>query len=553
MEPDEKVIKILVDEGKVDKKALIPIYKIHTTNKEPLEKLVIRFNLVGKKDMLEAKSRVFGGDPIILDPENIDIEVAKTIPQAMAKKYCLVCPRKTEDGKMLIAMHNPGDTFALEYVQMRTGIDVQPYIALLTDLEDAWTAVYAEDKKRRHPFFKDAPKNRKIRKIPSKLSLPGFKRTLLITEDVGKTQKAIKEATDIIREKTVEDDRFQETIDTIQKELEVFAILSHSGTILNSVMNEQEVIRKILETGAKICRAQGASILITQDQTLYFKEAIGPKSSELKKVRIPLSESSIAGWVAINKKPVSINNVESDERHFKGIDEMLHMKTQSVACVPLMWGDEVLGVMEAVNKQEGSFDQKDLDYLNILASQASVALHNAVLIEKFQNFYMEVVEILIECLESLDPVGRDHALQVARISAAIARELEVDEDEYESICYAAFLHDIGKIKCDENDIACHCVKGAQILSHIDFFQTFVPYVKYHHENFDGTGLPEGLSGQDIPLGARILAIADGFSMGRIKSPDMPPNEFLDQFLENFGSKYDPDLKEIFLKAHESGM
>lgn len=552
MEKDEQLIKILVDEGKIDKKKLVPIFKIHNTNKEPLEKLIISFKLVDKKEVLKVKARVYQGDPIMLDPDNIDKETAKTIPQAMAKKYNLICPRKTDDGKMVIAMHDPGDTFALEYVQMRTGIDVKPYLALLVDIENAWGEVYAEEKKKRHPFFKDRPQTaRVIKQIPKILTLPGYTKTAFEEETEGekKTRRVFKEAATLISKETGEGQHWNKVADSIQNELKAYSILSKSGTILNSMLNEEAVIHKILETAAQITDAQGASILITEEQTLYFKEVVGTKSQELKQVRIPLNESSIAGWVAIHKIPVAVDNVNKDPRHYKGIDKMLDMETSNVACVPLMWGEESLGVMEAVNKNEGVFGDKDLDYLKILASQASVALHNAILMERFQNFYMEVVEILIECLESMDPLGRDHALQVARLTAGMARELDVDEDEFESLCYAAFLHDIGKIKCpDDEDKSCHSLKGAQMLTHIDFFRNFVPYVKYHHERFDGSGVPEGLSGDSIPLGARILAIADGFSMGRMKRPDIPEDVFIEQFAGFFGQAYDPELKEVFLKA-----
>lgn len=552
LDKDEQIIKELVDEGKIDKKKLVPIFKIHKTNKEPLEKLIISFKLAEKQDVLKVKARVYQGEPIMLDVNNIDREVAKVIPQAMAKKYNLICPRKTDDGKMVIAMHDPSDTFALEYVQMRTGIDVKPYLALLVDIEGAWGEVYSEEKKKRHPFFKDRPQTaRTIKKIPKILTLPGYTKTTFEEETEGekKTRRVLKEATALISKKTGEEEHWNKVADSIQNELKAYSILSRSGTILNSMLNEEVVIHKILETAAQITNAQGASILITEEQTLYFKEVVGPKSQELKQVRIPLNESSIAGWVAIHKTPVAVDNVTRDPRHYKGIDKMLDMETNSVACVPLLWGDEALGVMEAVNKNSGVFGDKDLDYLKILASQASVALHNAILVDQFQNFYMEVVEILIECLEAMDPLGRDHALQVARLTAALARELNVDDDEFESLCYAAFLHDIGKIKCpDDDDKSCHSLKGAQMLAHIDFFKSFVPYVKYHHERFDGSGVPEGLSGEDIPLGARILAIADGFSMGRMKRPDIPEDIFIEQFSEFFGQAYDPELKDVFLKA-----
>jgi len=550
MEPDERVIKMLVDEKIVEKKALIPVFKIHKTNKEPLEKLVVKLNVADREKVLDIKTRVYGGEPLLINLEEIDPETAKTIPQAMAKRYNLLCLKKTEEGQVLIAMHDPGDSFALEYVQMRTGIkNMKIYTSLLSDLEDAWDLVYAE-KTKQHPFFKKKPeKTRIIKKIPKKLELPGYKTFLHEkgedTRIIGKEKKTeVKPPEEVLN-----GNQLKSMVDSIKRELNILSILSHSANVLNSTMDGEEIILKLLETASKICNSQGASILILEDNTLYFKEAIGEKSNELKLLRIPLSEKSIAGWVAIHKKPLLVNDALDDPRHYKGVDEALHFQTTNVACVPLLWGNDVLGVMEVVNKTNGQFCRKDLEYLIILASQASVALHNANLMEQFHNFYLEVVEILIDCLESLDPMGRDHALRVARLTSAIAKQLPVTEEEYESLCYAAFLHDIGKIKCeDENDIKCHAEMGAQMLSHIKFFNSIIPFIKYHHERYDGKGSPEGLSGEEIPLGARILAVVEGYYEARSVNPELNDEEFMEGFMEEFGNAYDPNLKEVFLDS-----
>ncbi|MCD4783669.1 MAG: HD domain-containing protein [Candidatus Eremiobacteraeota bacterium] len=552
MELDERVIKMLVDEKIVEKKALIPVFKIHKTNKEPLEKLVVKLNIADKEKVLDIKTRVYGGEPLLLDNEKIDIETAKTIPQAMAKRYNLICLEKTDEGQVLIAMHNPGDSFALEYVQMRTGIkDMKIYTALLSDLEDAWDFVYTE-KSKHHPFFKKKPeRTRIIRKIPKKLELPGYK-TFLRDKIESTTVIGGNKKTEITPpEEALNGDKLKTMTESIKKELNILSILSHSANVLNSTMDGEDIILELLETASRICNSQGASILILEDKILYFKEAVGEKSNELKLLQLPLNEKSIAGWVAIHKKPLLVNDTLNEPMHYKGVDEALHFTTTNVACVPLLWGTDVLGVMEVVNKTEGQFDDKDLEYLIILASQASVALHNASLLDQFHNFYLEVVEILIDCLESLDPVGRDHALRVARLTSAMAKQIPVTEEEYESLCYAAFLHDIGKIKCeDENDMQSHAEKGAQILSHIKFFNSIIPLIKYHHEKYDGTGIPEGLSGEKIPLGARILAVAEGYYEGRNMNPDLSGEEFLESFKEEFGIAYDPDLKEIFLNSIE---
>jgi putative nucleotidyltransferase with HDIG domain len=313
------------------------------------------------------------------------------------------------------------------------------------------------------------------------------------------------------------------------------------------------VVRKILETGLQICDGEGASILMLEEDKfhLYFREALGAKSSEIKSIRIPLNDQSIAGWVVINRAPVAVNDASQDPRHYKEVDKAIDFETHNLACVPIMWGEEAIGVLEVVNKRKGQFNEKDLEYLGILANQAAVALHNSMLIEQFQNFYMEVVEILIDCLESLDPVNKYHAIEVARLTSALAKEVRLTGDDYENLCYAGFLHDLGMIKVSQENWKDHPVLGAMMLSHIKFFQQIAPLVRHHHERFDGTGFPDGLSGESIPVGARILAVAEGYIEGRSRKGELTDEEFTREFLGRFGTAYDPGLKLAFIAVIEN--
>lgn len=550
MDNDEKLMRLLVSEDKIKKEKLIPIYKIHSTNKEPLEKLAAQFKLIDRETLINAKAKIYGGEPYLINLSEIDLEIAKSIPQAMAKRYNLICPGKTPEGKIKIALHNPGDSFALEYVQMRTGLEVEPYLALLSEIEDAWSYIYAEKKKFQHPFFnQDTSKVKKVKVIPSKLTIPGLSKSETSSSIEEAPNLRIHKAADAIIEQNQEDKKISQAVDSIKRESEVLSILAKTASDINSQTDEQLIIYKLLETALKICKTSGASIIMLQDETLYFKEAVGPGSETLKKISFPLNEVSIAGWTAINKTPLIVNDVNKDERHYKKVDKTLDYETKNILCVPLLWGSDVLGVMEVVNKIDGSFDEKDQEYLEILASQASIALRNALLIDQFQNFYHEVVEILIDCLESLDPISREHSLKVARLTSAIAKNQDLSETEYELLCYSAFLHDIGKIKCGgKKDKKLHALMGAQMLSNIKFFIPLAPYVKYHHEKYDGTGVPEGLQGDEIPLGARILAVSEGYFEDLSTHWDLPPEEVTEKFLQKFGSCYDPALKESFIKG-----
>jgi len=549
MTSDEKIIKLLVDTGKVEKKALVGVFKIHNANHAPLEKLVVDLKVVSRQDVLEAKARIFGAEPYLIDVNKINMDIAKNIPQAMAKRYMLICPGLDENGRMIIAMHDPSDTFALEYVQVRTGKEVRPYVALLADLENAWDRIYMSELMAKKMMAKKIEEPKSLRRvIPEKLIIPGLSsKSTVIVENPEKAQSEIRHATEMMREKARDDSSLNTVVDSIQNELNVLSILSHAVGILNSVTDENEVVKRILETGLKVCNAEAGSILMLEEgkQFLYFKESVGPKSNELLKVKVPLNEESIAGWVALNRMPLAVNSPKEDPRHYKAIDNLVRFETKNLAAVPLTWGGELIGVMEIINTADGDFSEKDIEHLNILAFQASVALHNSLMIEQLKNFYLEVVEILIDCLEIIDPMTRDHSVNTARIAAAIAKEINLSGKEYENIMYGAFLHDIGKIKVSSEKMENHPMEGAQMLSHVTFFRDIIPIVRHHHEKYDGSGYPDGLAGENIPLGARIIAIAEGYLEMKRDNPDMPDDELLKEFLTRFGSVYDPNFRQAF--------
>lgn len=554
MEPDEKIIKMLVDTGKVRKKDLISVFKIHKANKAPLEKLVVELGVAKEEDVMEVKAGIFNARPYFIDLEKIDKDVAKQIPKAMAERYLLICPEETPEGKLVIAMHDPNDSFALEYVQMRTGKEIEPYVTLLADLDNAWDEIYAESKKKKHPFFKKSVRKIPKRKIiPEKLSLPGLSsRSRVVVNDSEKVRSQMQEATEKLHEKARDDEKCLEMFKSVRNEIDVLSTLSRSVGFLNSKLSEQEVVTRILETGLKVCNADGASILMKEEDDfhLYFREALGPRSNQLKTIRIPLNDQSIAGWVLLNETPLAVSDVSDDPRHYKKVDKTIDFTTHNLACVPLKYGDEVVGVLEIVNKKDGDFNEKDLEYLTILADQASVALRNSIIMDQFQNFYMEVVEILIDCLETLDPYNRSHALEVARLSSAIAKEAHMSGNAYENLCYAAFLHDLGMIKVTEENIEEHPVHGARMLSQIKFFSEVAPIVRHHHERYDGQGYPDGFAGESIPMGARILAVVEAFMEGRSQDTYENDREYLQNFLSLFGTAFDPNLKLAFMSAVE---
>ncbi len=189
-------------------------------------------------------------------------------------------------------------------------------------------------------------------------------------------------------------------------------------------------------------------------------------------------------------------------------------------------------------------------------------------VEKLNRMYLSTVETLATAIDAKDEVTHGHIRRVQGAALALAREIGVtDEQTLKAIEAAALLHDTGKIAVPEHilnkpgkltpaefaKMKLHAPIGAEILSSIEFPYPVVPIVRHHHENWDGTGYPDGLKGTDIPLGARILSVVDCFdalTSDRPYRPRMTDEQALAILKERRGTMYDAVVVDTFMSAHE---
>jgi putative nucleotidyltransferase with HDIG domain len=189
-------------------------------------------------------------------------------------------------------------------------------------------------------------------------------------------------------------------------------------------------------------------------------------------------------------------------------------------------------------------------------------------VEKLNRMYLSTVETLATAIDAKDEVTHGHIRRVQGAALALAKEVGVtDEESLKAIEAAALLHDTGKIAVPEHilnkpgklteaefaKMKLHAPIGADILSAIDFPYPVVPIVRHHHENWDGTGYPDGLTGTEIPLGARILSVVDCFdalTSDRPYRPRMTDEQALAILSERRGRMYDPVIVDAFISAHD---
>ena len=329
------------------------------------------------------------------------------------------------------------------------------------------------------------------------------------------------------------------------------------------------LLNKIIQYAAKIVEGEAASILLLnkEKRELYFKASLGKKSQEIRKYKVKVGQG-IAGWVAEKGKSLIIDDVTRDNRWKKDFDNAVKFKAKSIICVPLILEKEIVGVMEVINKKDKTyFGKNDEEILNSFANQVVIALWNANIIKDLNNYFINIIEILIQAMEneSLGPKG--HFVKMARLATQIGNKLGVTGKDYENLYYASLLHDIGKIKVKrkidinfkseenlhlvQNEVSIHPMVGENMLKQINLFKDIIPIVRHHHEHYDGTGCPDGLSGEKIPLGSRIIAVVDDyikiFYNKSIESYSKNEQD-LNKLFSFAGTKYDPKvinaLKEI---------
>lgn len=342
------------------------------------------------------------------------------------------------------------------------------------------------------------------------------------------------------------------------------------ANVLNSTLDQREVRRRAMEAATSLMDAEVGSLLLVDEKTndLFFEVALGEKGERLKQIRLRMGEG-IAGWVAQHNEPALVNDVANDPRHYKKAGTITQFVTRNMVCVPVRSRGKVIGVLQAINKKNGGlFTEEDLNNFWTLSNQVAIALENAHLYEELKETFMSTAEALAAAVEKKDPYTGGHIRRVVDYSLAIARRMGLSSPDMEKLRLAAVLHDIGKIGIRDNVLMkqgglsqeelsimrSHPLLGADILSHIEQMKAVSRIMRAHHEKWDGSGYPDGLKGEAIPIQARIISVADAFDAITTDRPYRKAAEIgaaVEEIKKFSGRDFDPAVVKAFLDAVES--
>jgi len=325
------------------------------------------------------------------------------------------------------------------------------------------------------------------------------------------------------------------------------------------------VLDKLMIAARILCHAAAGRVLLfdrTPGDDLMVTTAAGAGAEALKGARLHPDES-IAALVALEDQPLVVPRPREHPRFSHRFDEM-PPERPGLVCAPLRHGS-ILGAVCVAGPEEGEFGVEDRDLLAILARQAAVGIDNAVNHERSLNFFTHISDIFVSLLEHMDIFYPGHSRSVAALADMVTRRLGLSDDERRNVHFAALLHDVGKVLVDPAVLKAeriteagrramqeHAVLGMQILKPISLWAELLPLIHAHHERWDGKGYPRGLRGEEIPLGARVIAIADAFDAMTRATPHgkhRTPEQGLAEVEAWSGSQFDPTLVPVFVSEY----
>ena len=354
----------------------------------------------------------------------------------------------------------------------------------------------------------------------------------------------------------------------LARRLEEYENLFEIGGRLAGTLDVQTVLERALENAESVCRAETSSIweLDEERRELFFRVVRGQAAGAIRNLRVPVGQG-IVGSVALSGEAEMVNDVAADPR-WRGDSAIF--QTRSILTVPLVAEGRVIGVMQLLNPVgRDRFTDGDLRRMSLFAGILSHPLQNARLHTAQQRQFFNMVTALAETLDKRDPYTGGHVRRVVAYSMLLGAEMELDRADLKDLWLAATLHDIGKIatpdrilgkpaRLEREEVEImnrHPVDGAAIVSHLSN-PAVLEGVRNHHERVDGKGYPDGLSGDALPLVARIIAVADTYDAMTTSRPyrdGLPPARACQEIVSSAGTQLCPDVVAAFRSLYERGM
>lgn len=336
--------------------------------------------------------------------------------------------------------------------------------------------------------------------------------------------------------------------------------------LISSTLNLQELLPRIARLCCQVLRAQSCTIWLLDPR----RKRLVPRAvveAGTNGIRVPAARANRRLHGGSWGRPYRVG---------EGIPGKVASTVQAVwkksqMFVPML-EEETVGVIQVRRRRGLPFGTLDREILTTLSEQAVVAIRNAQMYEAQERITWGTIKSLSDILDGMDtraPGRSPRRKALAEVALSIAQRMRLSEGQQRPLQYAALLHDAGRVGIPEEilrkpsklapdefaRVKEHPIQGARLLQPLEVLEPALPIILHHHERYDGTGYPKGLKGEAIPLGARILAVANAFEAMICDRPyrqALSVSKAAQEIGSHAGTQFDPKVVEAFLGLERSG-
>ncbi|MDP2662146.1 MAG: PAS domain S-box protein [Dehalococcoidia bacterium] len=359
--------------------------------------------------------------------------------------------------------------------------------------------------------------------------------------------------------------------DELRRHMERLSALRNIDLIITSSLGVRATLKAFLDQVISQLRVDAADVLLfdPQSQMLAYATGRGFRTRSLQHTRLSLGKGH-AGRAALERRIINVPDLAVDPGELTQAPQLAHELFIAYYGVPLLAKGQIQGVLEIFHRSPLTPDPEWLEFLEILAGQAAIALDNSTLFEKAQRANVELsvaydatLEGWVRALDLRDRETEGHTRRVTETTLQLDLAFGLGETELVHVRRGALLHDIGKTGVPDSILLKpgsltaeewvvmrrHPVYAYDFLASIDFLRPALDIPYCHHERWDGAGYPRGLRGEEIPLTARIFAVVDvwdALRSDRPYRPGWPEDQVREHMRAQSGTHFDPRVAEAFL-------
>ncbi|MDJ0808599.1 MAG: HD domain-containing phosphohydrolase [Desulfobacterales bacterium] len=373
-------------------------------------------------------------------------------------------------------------------------------------------------------------------------------------------------------------DSTEKLVDQISVNYNNAIMTNEIGQVISGQRHVEDVLTQVVRISRnRLNFDRGLLLLANQDRTrLEYKGGFGysqEMESMLNTVQFSLDNPESQGIFIVSfreQKPFLINDINKIEGHLspRSVAFARRTGTKAFICCPIMCDGQSMGIFAVDNdKSKRPLVQSDLSLIVGIASIIGISIRNIELLRGKERLFRSLLKVLATSIDARDPLTSGHSEKVTAYTLGICNEMGLSAEYREMIRVAALLHDYGKIAIPDailkkperlqpaeyEFVKTHAQHTREILEQVDFEGLYVEVPAIaggHHERYDGTGYPQGLAGEAIPLGARIIAVADFFeaiTARRLYREPMDTETALMELNKRSGTFFDPQVVAAFLR------